>query len=155
MSVLVCLAVAKKGTKQQLKDIKNELIELKEQIRNGQQELNEKQEEIIDEQQELRNEHQQLIKGQLSLSEKLLQLSDEQMALEEGQQVLQDLLGNGPEEKTWCWKDVSSTYTPSFHLSQNAKRASARKDTGLDQSLFSVQLFRLRINIMKVCKGSI
>ena len=31
-------------------------------------------------------------------------------------------------------------------LSQNAKRASARKDTGLDQSLFSVQLFRLRIN---------
>ena len=39
--------------------------------------------------------------------------------------------------------------------SQNAKRASARKDTGLDQSLFSVQLFRLRINIMKVCKGSI
>ena len=42
-----------------------------------------------------------------------------------------------------------------FNLSQNAKRASARKDTGLDQSLFSVQLFRLRINIMKVCKGSI
>ena len=41
------------------------------------------------------------------------------------------------------------------YLSQNAKRASARKDTGLDQSLFSVQLFRLRINIMKVCKGSI
>ena len=41
------------------------------------------------------------------------------------------------------------------NLSQNAKRASARKDTGLDQSLFSVQLFRLRINIMKVCKGSI
>ena len=40
------------------------------------------------------------------------------------------------------------------NLSQNAKRASARKDTGLDQSLFSVQLFRLRINIMKVCKGS-
>ena len=39
-------------------------------------------------------------------------------------------------------------------LSQNAKRASARKDTGLDQSLFSVQLFRLRIDIMKVCKGS-
>ena len=38
-------------------------------------------------------------------------------------------------------------------LSQNAKRASARKDTGLDQSLFSVQLFRLRINIMKVCKA--
>ena len=37
------------------------------------------------------------------------------------------------------------------YLSQNAKRASARKDTGLDQSLFSVQLFRLRINIMKVC----
>ena len=41
------------------------------------------------------------------------------------------------------------------YLSQNAKRASARKDTGLDQSLFSVQLFRLRINIMKVLKGSI
>ena len=41
------------------------------------------------------------------------------------------------------------------NISQNAKRASARKDTGLDQSLFSVQLFRLRINIMKVCKGSI
>ena len=41
------------------------------------------------------------------------------------------------------------------NLSQNAKRASARKDTGLDQSLFSVHLFRLRINIMKVCKGSI
>ena len=39
------------------------------------------------------------------------------------------------------------------YLSQNAKRASARKDTGLDQSLFSVQLFRLRINIMKVCKA--
>ena len=39
-------------------------------------------------------------------------------------------------------------------LSQNAKRASARKDTGLDQSLFSVQLFRLRINIIKVCKGA-
>ena len=38
-----------------------------------------------------------------------------------------------------------------IHLSQNAKRASARKDTGLDQSLFSVQLFRLRINIIKVC----
>ena len=38
-----------------------------------------------------------------------------------------------------------------IYLSQNAKRASARKDTGLDQSLFSVQLFRLRINIMKVC----
>ena len=37
------------------------------------------------------------------------------------------------------------------NLSQNAKRASARKDTGLDQSLFSVQLFRLRINIIKVC----
>ena len=36
------------------------------------------------------------------------------------------------------------------YLSQNAKRASARKDTGLDQSLFSVQLFRLRINIIKV-----
>ena len=32
------------------------------------------------------------------------------------------------------------------NLSQNAKRASARKDTGLDQSLFYVQLFRLRIN---------
>ena len=43
----------------------------------------------------------------------------------------------------------------SIYLSQNAKRASARKDTGLDQSLFSVQLFRLRINIVKVCKGSI
>ena len=42
-----------------------------------------------------------------------------------------------------------------WSISQNAKRASARKDTGLDQSLFSVQLFRLRINIMKVCKGSI
>ena len=41
-----------------------------------------------------------------------------------------------------------------FILSQNAKRASARKDTGLDQSLFSVQLFRLRINIIKVCKGA-
>ena len=41
----------------------------------------------------------------------------------------------------------------SIYLSQNAKRASARKDTGLDQSLFSVQLFRLRINIMKVCKA--
>ena len=40
-----------------------------------------------------------------------------------------------------------------YYLSQNAKRASARKDTGLDQSLFSVQLFRLRINIMKVCKA--
>ena len=39
----------------------------------------------------------------------------------------------------------------SIYLSQNAKRASARKDTGLDQSLFSVQLFRLRINIIKVC----
>ena len=39
------------------------------------------------------------------------------------------------------------------YLSQNAKRVSARKDTGLDQSLFSVQLFRLRINIMKVCKA--
>ena len=35
-----------------------------------------------------------------------------------------------------------------------AKRASARKDTGLDQSLFSVQLFRLRINTLKVCKGA-
>ena len=34
------------------------------------------------------------------------------------------------------------------YLSQNAKRASARKDTGLDQSLFYVQLFRLRINII-------
>ena len=43
----------------------------------------------------------------------------------------------------------------SIYLSQNAKRASARKDTGLDQSLFSVQLFRLRINIIKVYKGSI
>ena len=41
-----------------------------------------------------------------------------------------------------------------LYLSQNAKRASARKDTGLDQSLFSVQLFRLRINIIKVCKGA-
>ena len=41
-----------------------------------------------------------------------------------------------------------------IYLSQNAKRASARKDTGLDQSLFSVQLFRLRINIIKVCKGA-
>ena len=41
-----------------------------------------------------------------------------------------------------------------INLSQNAKRASARKDTGLDQSLFSVQLFRLRINIIKVCKGA-
>ena len=41
-----------------------------------------------------------------------------------------------------------------LHLSQNAKRASARKDTGLDQSLFSVQLFRLRISIIKVCKGA-
>ena len=41
-----------------------------------------------------------------------------------------------------------------YYLSQNAKRASARKDTGLDQSLFSVQLFRLRINIIKVCKGA-
>ena len=40
------------------------------------------------------------------------------------------------------------------YLSQNAKRASARKDTGLDQSLFSVKLFRLRINIIKVCKGA-
>ena len=40
------------------------------------------------------------------------------------------------------------------YLSQNAKRASARKDTGLDQSLFSVQLFRLRINTLKVCKGA-
>ena len=40
------------------------------------------------------------------------------------------------------------------NLSQNAKRASAKKDTGLDQSLFSVQLFRLRINIIKVCKGA-
>ena len=38
-------------------------------------------------------------------------------------------------------------------VSQNAKRASARKDTGLDQSLFYVQLFRLRINIIKVYKG--
>ena len=35
-----------------------------------------------------------------------------------------------------------------IYLSQNAKRASARKDTGLDQSLFYVQLFRLRINII-------
>ena len=34
------------------------------------------------------------------------------------------------------------------HLSQNAKRASARKDTGLDQSLFYVQLFRLRIRVV-------
>ena len=34
------------------------------------------------------------------------------------------------------------------YLSQNAKRASARKDTGLDQSLFSVQLFRLRIRVV-------
>ena len=42
-----------------------------------------------------------------------------------------------------------------IYLSQNAKRASARKDTGLDQSLFSVQLFRLRINFIKVCKESI
>ena len=41
-----------------------------------------------------------------------------------------------------------------LYLSQNAKRASARKDTGLDQSLFSVQLFRLRINALKVCKGA-
>ena len=41
------------------------------------------------------------------------------------------------------------------YLSQNAKRASARKDTGLDQSLFSVQLFRLWISIIKVYKGSI
>ena len=41
-----------------------------------------------------------------------------------------------------------------IYLSQNAKRASAKKDTGLDQSLFSVQLFRLRINIIKVCKGA-
>ena len=41
------------------------------------------------------------------------------------------------------------------NLSQNAKRASARKDTGLDQSLFSVQLFRLWISIIKVYKGSI
>ena len=41
-----------------------------------------------------------------------------------------------------------------LNLSQNAKRASARKDTGLDQSLFSVQLFRLRINLIKVCKGA-
>ena len=40
-------------------------------------------------------------------------------------------------------------------LSQNAKRASARKDTGLDQSLFSVKLFRLWISIIKVYKGSI
>ena len=40
------------------------------------------------------------------------------------------------------------------YLSQNAKRASARKDTGLDQSLFSVQLLHLRINIIKVCKGA-
>ena len=40
-------------------------------------------------------------------------------------------------------------------MSQNAKRASARKDTGLDQSLFSVQLFRLWISIIKVYKGSI
>ena len=39
------------------------------------------------------------------------------------------------------------------YLSQNAKRASARKDTGLDQSLFSVQLFRLWISIIKVYKG--
>ena len=46
------------------------------------------------------------------------------------------------------------TYFNVFYLSQNAKRASARKDTGLDQSLFSVQLFRLRINIIKVCKGA-
>ena len=44
---------------------------------------------------------------------------------------------------------------PKMYQSQNAKRASARKDTGLDQSLFSVQLFRLRINIIKVYKGSI
>ena len=28
-----------------------------------------------------------------------------------------------------------------YVLSQNAKRASAREDTGLDQSLFPVQLF--------------
>ena len=42
-----------------------------------------------------------------------------------------------------------------IYLSQNAKRASARKDTGLDQSLFSVQLFRLWISIIKVYKGSI
>ena len=36
------------------------------------------------------------------------------------------------------------------YLSQNARRASARKDTGL-----SVKLFRLWISIIKVYKGSI
>ena len=46
---------------------------------------------------------------------------------------------------------VFLTWHLNLDLSQNAKRASARKDTGLDQSLFSVQLFRLRINIIKVC----
>ena len=45
-------------------------------------------------------------------------------------------------------------FRSTLYLSQNSKRASARKDTGLDQSLFSVQLFRLRINIIKVCKGA-
>ena len=49
---------------------------------------------------------------------------------------------------------VSCSTSKHLNLSQNAKRASARKDTGLDQSLFSVQLFRLRINIIKVCKGA-
>ena len=64
---------------------------------------------------------------------------------------------------TWwlLFKVWRALFLPNFvsrcflsNLSQNAKRASARKDTGLDQSLFSVQLFRLRINIIKVCKGA-
>ena len=56
--------------------------------------------------------------------------------------------------KISCFVDLDEVGALKY-LSQNAKRASAGKDTGLDQSLFSVQLFRLRINIMKVCKGSI
>ena len=39
------------------------------------------------------------------------------------------------------------------NISQNAKRASARKDTGLDQSHFSVKLFRLWISIIKCIRG--
>ena len=52
-------------------------------------------------------------------------------------------------------RSVSRNVWYKLYLSQNAKRASARKDTGPDQSLFSVQLFRLWISIIKVYKGSI
>ena len=49
---------------------------------------------------------------------------------------------------TLCPLESQSHNVSQNNLSQNAKRASARKDTGLDQSLFYVQLFRLRINII-------